>query len=89
MKDTTKMLKFVKLSANAVTPTKGEIKLNDDNLIINLVHFPLLLSGSQLSAGYDLYSAETLTVPSRGKAVAKTDLQIKVPEGTYGRVAPR
>ena len=42
-----------------------------------------------MSAGYDLYSAESVTVPSCGKAIVKTDLQILVPEGTYGRVAPR
>lgn len=42
-----------------------------------------------MSAGYDLYSAETVTVRPRDKAAVKTDLQIEVPEGTYGRVAPR
>ena len=29
------------------------------------------------------------TVPARGKGLVKTDLQIRVPHGTYGRVAPR
>lgn len=28
-------------------------------------------------------------VPARGKALVKTDIQIEVPFGTYGRVAPR
>ena len=28
-------------------------------------------------------------VPARGRCVVKTDLAIKVPKGTYGRVAPR
>eukprot|EP01133_Synstelium_polycarpum_P002496 gene2496-2842_t len=41
------------------------------------------------SAGYDLSSAYELVVPARGKALAKTDLQISIPEGTYARVAPR
>lgn len=45
--------------------------------------------GSPLSAGYDLYSAETATVPARGKAVVDIGLSIAVPEGTYGRIAPR
>lgn len=45
--------------------------------------------GSALSAGYDLYSAEDKTVPKRGKALVSTDLSVAVPEGTYGRVAPR
>ncbi len=28
-------------------------------------------------------------VPARGRAVVPTDLSIKLPAGTYGRVAPR
>lgn len=35
------------------------------------------------------YSAYDALVPARGKALVKTDIQIEVPDGTYGRVAPR
>lgn len=28
-------------------------------------------------------------IPARGKAVVKTDIQVELPEGCYGRVAPR
>ncbi|OXU27789.1 hypothetical protein TSAR_005348 [Trichomalopsis sarcophagae] len=45
--------------------------------------------GSDLSAGYDLKSAYEYVVPAGGKMLIKTDLQFAVPEGTYGRVAPR
>jgi len=45
--------------------------------------------GSSLAAGYDLYSAYDYTVPSKGKAIVKTDIQIALPDGCYGRVAPR
>lgn len=45
--------------------------------------------GSPESAGLDLYSAEDVEVPARGRAVAKTDIAIAVPYGCYGRVAPR
>lgn len=45
--------------------------------------------GSESAAGYDLRSAYEYTVPARGKELVKTDLQIEVPDGTYGRVAPR
>ena len=45
--------------------------------------------GSARAAGYDLYSAEDTEVPARGKCLVKTDIQIKVPSGTYGRIAPR
>ena len=45
--------------------------------------------GSALAAGYDLYAAEENMVPARGKALIDLQLSIAVPEGTYGRVAPR
>ncbi|XP_040580672.1 uncharacterized protein dUTPase [Lepeophtheirus salmonis] len=46
--------------------------------------------GSPLSAGYDLYSAVDLEIePQGGRALVATDISIAVPEGTYGRVAPR
>ena len=45
--------------------------------------------GSRDAAGYDLYSAHACTVPAQGKALVKTDIQVQLPEGCYGRVAPR
>ncbi|XP_058059837.1 deoxyuridine 5'-triphosphate nucleotidohydrolase [Anopheles bellator] len=45
--------------------------------------------GSAKAAGYDLKSAHDYTVPARGKQLVMTDIQVHVPEGCYGRVAPR
>merc|ERR1712198_182085 len=45
--------------------------------------------GSKLAAGYDLHSAYDYEIAAHGKVIAKTDLQIRVPDGTYGRIAPR
>ncbi|XP_054858757.1 deoxyuridine 5'-triphosphate nucleotidohydrolase, mitochondrial isoform X2 [Eublepharis macularius] len=45
--------------------------------------------GSSRAAGYDLYSAYDSEIPPLGKAVVKTDIQISLPSGCYGRVAPR
>ena len=45
--------------------------------------------GSTRAAGPDLYSAYDITVPARGLVSVVTDLQIHVPEGYYGRIAPR
>jgi dUTP pyrophosphatase len=61
------LLKFVKLSEKATTPTKG----------------------SKYSAGYDLYSSENKIIKSNSRDVVSTDLQISLPLGTYGRIAPR
>ncbi|KAK2847674.1 hypothetical protein Q7C36_009356 [Tachysurus vachellii] len=61
------VLKFVKLTEHATTPTRGSAK----------------------AAGFDLYSAYDYTIAPMDKAIVKTDLQIAVPSGCYGRVAPR
>ncbi|XP_074901332.1 deoxyuridine 5'-triphosphate nucleotidohydrolase, mitochondrial isoform X1 [Buteo buteo] len=45
--------------------------------------------GSAGAAGYDLYSAYDCVIPPMEKAVVKTDIQIAIPSGCYGRVAPR
>ncbi|XP_057578096.1 deoxyuridine 5'-triphosphate nucleotidohydrolase, mitochondrial isoform X2 [Hippopotamus amphibius kiboko] len=45
--------------------------------------------GSARAAGYDLYSAYDYTVPPMEKTLVKTDIQIALPSGCYGRVAPR
>ena len=45
--------------------------------------------GSSKAAGYDLSSAENAIVPARGRKMIKTGIAIGIPQGHYGRVAPR
>lgn len=45
--------------------------------------------GSEWAAGADLYSACDCTVPAKGKFAVPTDIQVEIPVGYYGRVAPR
>ncbi|EDU50984.1 dutpase [Pyrenophora tritici-repentis] len=45
--------------------------------------------GSQFAAGHDLFSAEEVVIPARGRKLVGTDIKISVPVGTYGRIAPR
>ncbi|KAL4979466.1 DUTPase Dut [Aspergillus desertorum] len=45
--------------------------------------------GSAFAAGYDLYAAKEIVIPAKGKGLVDTGLAVAVPEGTYGRVAPR
>jgi dUTP pyrophosphatase len=40
-------------------------------------------------AGFDLRSSQTICAPARSPTLVLTDLQIEVPEGCYGRIAPR
>ena len=41
------------------------------------------------SAGYDLSSAVDVVIPPNGRLAVSTGIAIGLPEGTYGRVAPR
>ena len=46
--------------------------------------------GSDGSVGYDLYSSEDATVPCQaGRALVSTGIALSIPDGLYGRVAPR
>lgn len=45
--------------------------------------------GSLSSAGLDLYSIEAVTIAPRQRALVSTGLAVAIPEGYYGRVAPR
>jgi len=45
--------------------------------------------GSSLAAGYDLYSNEAVTIDAGSHGVVGLGISIRLPDGTYGRVAPR
>ena len=45
--------------------------------------------GSPCSAGLDLFSAESKIIGSCDRARIRTDIAVKLPPGTYGRIAPR
>ena len=45
--------------------------------------------GSDASVGYDLYSTDQIIIPSTHRALVRTSVAILMPNGVYGRVAPR
>ena len=45
--------------------------------------------GSKYAAGYDLYAAEEVLVNTMGRKLVKTNISVSIPEGYYGRIAPR
>jgi dUTP pyrophosphatase len=45
--------------------------------------------GSQSAAGLDLYSIEAITLHPNERRLIRTGLAVAIPEGFYGRVAPR
>ena len=45
--------------------------------------------GSEMAAGYDLYALEGTVILPGKRAVIPTGVAIELPEGVYGRIAPR
>jgi dUTP pyrophosphatase len=45
--------------------------------------------GSRQAAGLDLYAIAALTLEPGARAAVRTGLAVAIPEGFYGRVAPR
>jgi len=45
--------------------------------------------GSRAAAGLDLYSIEAVSLEPGQRGIARTGLAVAIPEGFYGRVAPR
>jgi len=45
--------------------------------------------GSIFAAGYDLYSTEDYTLNPLERYLFKTGISIAIPQGNYGRIAPR
>jgi dUTPase len=45
--------------------------------------------GSAAAAGLDLYSIEPMRLEPGDRVLARTGLAVAIPEGFYGRVAPR
>ncbi|XP_054988451.1 deoxyuridine 5'-triphosphate nucleotidohydrolase, mitochondrial isoform X1 [Sorex araneus] len=78
---------------HAVSPSKRARPAVEEPLRLRFVrlseHATAPTKGSKRAAGYDLYSAYDYTVPPMEKALVKTDIQIALPSGCYGRVAPR
>ena len=45
--------------------------------------------GSAQSIGFDLFAAQSFSIGSKCRQLVKTGIAVTLPEGTYGRVAPR
>ena len=49
----------------------------------------LPIRGSRAAAGLDLYSLEAVSLEPGQRGIARTGLAVAIPEGFYGRLAPR
>jgi len=71
--------------------TTAQKKKNNMNIQIKKLsdQAKIPTQGSKYAAGYDLYAAEEVLVNTMGRKLVKTNISISVPEGYYGRIAPR
>eukprot|EP00835_Amoeboradix_gromovi_P005478 NODE_518_length_7331_cov_0.450913.p5 type:complete len:141 gc:universal NODE_518_length_7331_cov_0.450913:2994-2572(-) len=44
---------------------------------------------SEFAAGYDIFASKDTILKASNKGIVPTDLAIAIPEGYYGRIAPR
>ncbi|CAH0551877.1 unnamed protein product [Brassicogethes aeneus] len=72
------------MGINPATPTKMVLKFTK-----TVPHALPPTKGSIKAAGYDLKSALKCVVPARGKMMVDTGIKVELPEGCYGRIAPR
>ncbi|KJH53704.1 putative dUTP diphosphatase [Dictyocaulus viviparus] len=79
--DTTDVLECKKFKMDVDRLTVRIVKLSPD------ARTPTY--GSAEAAGADLYSAEDCVIPANGKMCVSTGLQVELPFGYYGRIAPR
>lgn len=68
-------------SSSTVCPKLRFVRLSSNAIIPS--------RGSKESAGLDLYAAHSCIIPAKDKFLISTDLQIALPKGSYGRIAPR
>ncbi|XP_018573994.1 deoxyuridine 5'-triphosphate nucleotidohydrolase [Anoplophora glabripennis] len=91
----TRVILSVKSSSKNSSETKETAKMPSVNGSLVLKYTKVIpeayppTKGSVKAAGYDLKSACDVTVPARGKALVDTGIKIQLPEGCYGRIAPR
>lgn len=52
-------------------------------------HATVPVRATKGSAGYDLFSAVDVVIPSRGRILVDTDIGVVIPIGAYGQIASR
>jgi dUTP pyrophosphatase len=73
--------------AKQIELLSGSSSILKVKLLSSSAHLPT--KGSSGSAGYDVYASHACIVLSRNRNCIPLDIAIRVPKGTYGRIAPR
>lgn len=79
------MLRVKKLTEFAILPSRGS-KYAAGIHACKLFETEVTIIYGILIVGFDLSSAYDIVIPSRGKAIVKTDIAIAIPPNTYARI---
>ncbi|XP_040476589.1 deoxyuridine 5'-triphosphate nucleotidohydrolase, mitochondrial isoform X3 [Ursus maritimus] len=84
-------LRFVRLSEHATAPTKGSARAAGYDLysLTGIGEREKGVCDDSNEERKEKVSAYDYTLPPMEKALVKTDIQVALPSGCYGRVAPR
>lgn len=63
--------------------------MNTMNITITSEYGKIPAKGSLKAAGYDLYSCENGIIQPHSISIINTGIKIEIPDGLYGRIAPR
>jgi len=77
-----RVLRGLKVQLNALDATVLEVKL-----LSPFARLPK--KGTEMAAGFDLHASKEVVIAPRSQELVPTGIAIKLPEGTYGRIAPR
>lgn len=66
-----------------------ELLKRDSTLLVESNGGKLPVRGSELAAGLDLHANEDICIEAHSRALVSTGLKVKLPHGTYGRIAAR
>lgn len=75
------------MSSTASKPTQTDIDTLNFKKLDSRASLPA--RGSSLSAGLDISAIEDVVIQPGQRAVVRTGLAVAIPEGYYGRLAPR
>lgn len=87
-KESISPMKRVKIDESNI---KEDPNLSPMKLLVKRIHDQAKLptKATPFAAGYDLCSVVSVTIQPKDKALIDTGLQIAIPTGYYGRIAPR
>lgn len=79
----------VKPDIKTANPPKSEMQDQTLRVVLMNESAQIPTRGSKYAAGYDLYASQDVSINRNSRAQVPTGIQLAIPFGYYGRIAPR